>query len=174
MDKIQVSQDKLKIFLDANFFSKAAIAKKMGVSESIVGDCFNHLPNRHGKPLSFSKKNIVLLNQALQQIAEELKECNLECSNEESATKRFINDDPAVIEDLRTISKYIKLRALLFKLFEWGHKKCENNINLKDPNPHVHIGKEEAQLLSTTILSIATTLANWEVVADDDSSSSSN
>lgn len=170
MSKNKVSQDQLKIFLDANCFSKAAIAKKMGVSESIVGDCFNHLKNRHGKPLSFSSKNIELLNQALQQIAEELNGCKLNPSGEEYVTKRFINDDPAVIEDLRTISKYIKLRALLYKLLEWGHKKSENNINLKDPNPYVHIGKEEAERLSTTILSIATTLANWEVVADDDNS----
>ena len=170
MDKIKVSQDELRTYLEGQHFINAALAKKMGVSEGIVSGCFNHKPNRHGKPLSFSRANIELLNQALQQIAEELSGCKLKPSDDESASKRFINDDPAVIESLRKISEYIRLNWLTWNVLGWNQKKCLNNISLNGHNPHVHIGKEEAERLSTTILSIATTLANWEVVADDDSS----
>ena len=168
MDKIKVSQDELKTFLEAHHFVRVAIAKKMGVSESIVGNCFEHVPSRHGKPLSFSKKNIELMNIALQQIAEELSASKLKCSNEEEAsTKRFINDDPAIIGSLRKISEYIKLRGLTAKVLGWGARKCESNINLKAANPRVHLKKEEIELINNEILTVAGTLANWEVVADE-------
>lgn len=171
MDKIKVSQDELKTFLESHDFVRVAIAKKMGVSESIVGDCFNHLKNRHGKPMSFTKRNIELMNTALQQIAEELSTCKLKCSNEEAATRRFINDDPAIIESLRRISEYIKLRGFTAKVLGWGTRKCETNINLKASTPRVHLKKEEIELINTEILAIASTLAGWEVVADKDSDS---
>ena len=167
MDKIKVSQDELKMFIEAHHFVRVAIAKKMGVSESIVGNCFEHVPSRHGKPLSFSKKNIELMNNALQQIAEELSASKLKCSNEEEAvTKRFINDDPAIIDSLRKISEYIKLRGLTAKVLGWGARKCESNINLKESNPRVHLKKEEIELINNEIMTVAGTLANWEVVAD--------
>lgn len=167
MDKIKVSQDELKRFLEAHHFVRVAIAKKMGVSESIVGNCFEHVLSRHGKPLSFSKKNIELMNFALQQIAEELSASKLKCSNEEeAATKRFINDDPAIIGSLRKISEYIKLRGLTAKVLGWGTRKCESNINLKESNPRVHLKKEEIELINNEIMTVAGTLANWEVVAD--------
>ena len=166
MDKIKVSQDELKRFLEAHHFVRVAIAKKMGVSESIVGDSFNHMINRHGKPMSFTKKNIELLNTALQQIAKELSMSKLKCSDDGS-TRRFINDDPAIIESLRKISEYIKLRGLTAKVLEWGTRKCESNINLKESNPRVHLKKEEIELINNEILTVAGTLANWEVVADE-------
>ena len=172
MDNIKVSQDELRTFLEGHHFINAAIAKKMGVSEGIVSGCFNHKPNRHGKPLSFSSKNIELLNQALHQIAEELSRCKLKPSNEETASNPFINDDPAVIESLRRIGEYIRLNWLTWNVLGWNQKKCLNNISLNGPKPHVHISKENAERISTTILSIATTLANWEVLADEGSSSS--
>lgn len=172
MDKIKVSQDELKTFLEAHDFVRVAIAKKMGVSESMVGNCFTHALNRHGKPMSFTKRNIGLLNQALQQIAEELSTCKLKCSNEEAATRRFINDDPAIIESLSRISEYIKLRGFTYKVLGWTSRRtCENNINLKEPNPRVHLKKEEIELINTEILAIASTLAGWEVVVDKDSDS---
>lgn len=168
MDKIKVSQDELKRFIEAHHFVRVALAKKMGVSESIVGDSFNHMINRHGKPMSFTKKNIELLNIALQQIAEELSASKLKCSNEEeAATRRFINDDPAIIDSLRKISEYIKLRGLTAKVLGWGTRKCESNINLKEANPRVHLKKEEIELINNEILTVAGTLANWEVVADE-------
>lgn len=173
MCKIKVSQDELRTFLEGNHFINAALAKKMGVSEGIVANSFHHALNRHGKPLSFSKKNIKLLNQAMQQISEELKCCKLKVSNEDFVSKRFINNDPAVIESLRKISEYIKLRGFTNKVLGWNQRKCEINIKLKAPNPHVHISKEDAGRISTTIMSIAATLAQWEVVADEGSSSSS-
>lgn len=166
MDKIKVSQDELKRFLEAHHFVRVAFAKKMGVSESIVGNSFNHAINRHGKPMSFTKKNIELLNIALQQIAEELSACKLKCSNEEAATRRFINDDTAIIDSLRKISEYIKLRGLTAKVLGWGTRKCESNINLKESNPRVHLKKEEIELINNEILTVAGTLANWEVIAD--------
>ena len=165
MDKIKVSQDELKRFLDAHHFVKVALAKKMGVSESIVGDSFNHMINRHGKPMSFTKKNIELLNMALHQIAEELSASKLKCSDDGS-TRRFVNDDPAIIESLRKISQYIKLRGMTYNVLEWGARKCESNINLKESNPRVHLKKEEIELINNEILTVAGTLAKWELVAD--------
>ncbi|MBO5625851.1 MAG: hypothetical protein J5953_08685 [Prevotella sp.] len=174
MDKIKVSQDELKGFLEAHDFIRVAIANKMGVSESMVGNCFSHSLNRHGKPMSFTRRNIELLNHALQQISEELSNCKLKCSNEEEqASRRFINDDPAIIEGLRKISEYIKLRGLTAKVLGWGKRKCENNIKLKEANPHVHIKKDEIERLNIEVMSIASTLAGWEVVADEDNSASS-
>lgn len=168
MDKIEVTQDQLKYYLEEHHFIRAALAKKMGVSESIVGDCFNHLLNRHGKPLSFTKKNVELLNQALQQISEELSRCKLKCSNEEEqASRRFINDDPAIIDGLRKISEYIKLRGLTAKVLGWNNRKCESNINLKESRLHVHIKREEIERINIEIMAIAGTLATWEVVADE-------
>ena len=168
MDKIKVSQDELKGFLEAHDFIRVAIANKMGVSESMVGNCFSHSLNRHGKPMSFTRRNIELLNHALQQISEELSSCKLKCSNEEEqASRRFINDDPAIIDSLRKISEYIKLRGLTKKVLEWDKRKCENNIKLKEANPHVHIKKDEIERLNIEVMSIASTLAGWEVVVDE-------
>lgn len=170
MDKITVSQEYLKTFLKDHHFINAALAKKMGVSEGIVSGCFNRKPNRHGKPLSFSRKNIELLNQALQQIAEDLRGCKLEASDEESATKRFINDDPAVIESLRRIGEYIRLQGLTNKVLGWNAKRCLNNISVNGSKPHVHISKEDAMRISVEIMSIAVTLAGYEVVPDGEES----
>ena len=169
MDKIKVSQDVLRTYLEEHHFINAALAKKMGVSEGIVSACFNHKLNRHGKPLSFSRKNIELLNQALQQIAEDLSGCKLKASDEDSDSKRFINDDPAVMESLRRIGEYIRLKGLTDKVLGWKYKKCLNNISLNGPKPHVHISKEDAMRLSTAIMAMASTLAGWEVVSNDDS-----
>lgn len=166
MDKITVSQEYLKTFLKDHHFINAALAKKMGVSEDIVSGCFNHKPNHHGKPLSFSRKNIELLNQALQQIADDLSGCKLEASDDEFATKSFINDDPAVIESLRRIGEYIRLRGLTNKVLGWNAKRCLNNISVNGPKPHVHISKEDAMRISVEIMSIAVTLAGYEVVFD--------
>ena len=170
MNKIPVSQDELKTFLKDHHFINAALAKKMGVSEGIVSGCFNRKPNRHGKPLSFSRKNIELLNQALQQIAEDLSGCKLMASDEEFATKRFINDDPAVIESLRRIGEYVRLNGLTSKVLGWNNKRCLNNISVNGPKPHVHISKEDAMRISTEIMSIAVTLAGYEVVPDGEQS----
>lgn len=166
MDKITVSQEYLKTFLKDHHFINAALAKKMGVSEGIVSGCFNRKLNRHGKPLSFSRKNIELLNQALQQIADDLSGCKLEASDDGFATKRFINDDPAVIESLRRIGEYIKLNWLTSKVLGWNNKKCINNIRLNGQKPYVHISKEDAVRISTEIMAIASTLAGWKVVHD--------
>lgn len=171
MDKIKVSQDDFKTFWEGHHFINAALARKMGVSEGIVSGCFQHKPNRHGKPLSFSRKNIELLNQALQQIAEELSGCKLKPSTEEAATKRFINDDPAVMESLRTIGEYIRLNRLTHQVLGWGQKKCLNNISLNGPKPHVHISNEDAGRIRTAVMAIAGTLAQWKVIPDSGSSS---
>lgn len=170
MNKITVTQDHLKTFLGDHHFINAALAKKMGVSEGIVSGCFNRKLNRHGKPLSFSRKNIELLNQALRQIAEDLSGCKLEASDEEFATKRFINDDPAVMESLRRIGEYIRLQGLTNKVLGWNTKKCLNNISVNGPKPHVHISKEDSMRITTEIMSIAGTLAGWEVVPDGEES----
>ena len=171
MNKIKVSQEQLKIFFEGCHFVNAALAKKMGVSEGIVSDCFNHKLNRHGKPLTFSKANIERMNTALKQIAEELSDSKLTYADDgEATTKRFINDDPAVIDSLCKISEYIKLNWLTWKALGWNQKKCLNNINLSASNPHVHISRGDIDRINAELLSIAATLSSWEVVADDEGS----
>lgn len=165
MEKIEVTQDELKTFFDKHCFILSAIADKMGVTDGIVGNCFSRTLNRHGKPLSFSKKNIELMNMALQQISEELSMSKLKCSDDGS-TRRFINDDPSIIESLRKISQYIKLRGMTYNVLGWGSRKCESNIKLKGPNPHVHLKKEEIELINNEILTVAGSLAKWELVGD--------
>ena len=56
MDKVKVSQDILYGFLKEHNVTKVVIAQRMGVSESIVGGCFRHALNRHGKPLRISRQ----------------------------------------------------------------------------------------------------------------------
>ena len=167
MEKIKVSQDELRIFLRGCHFINAALARKMGVTEGIVSGCFHHKLNRHGKPLSFSKKNIELMNVALQQISKDLIECKLKfAKDEDSSSKRFIDDSPAVVESMRKISEYIKLSGLTNKALGWDKRKCDYNINLKANNPRVHLSKEDADRINAELLAVAGALSSYEVVGD--------
>ena len=71
--KIKVSPDTLYQYLIEHNFTFSMLSKYMGVSNGNVYNSFQHVLNRHGKPMKLSSVNLERLNAVLPQIADDLR-----------------------------------------------------------------------------------------------------
>ena len=168
--KIQVSQDTLRNYLKEHNITFSILAERMGVSVGIVSGCFNHKPNRLGKPLKFSAVNLERLNAALPQIADELKGCILTFGSDQTySNPRGVDYDPALIEHIkRGISKYFKLNTFCERVLGWKVGKKESVLCQPASKAYGHITKEDVDRLNAELLSVAGVLSSYEVVPDSD------
>lgn len=168
MDKVKVSQDVLYKFLQEHNITTVMISKKMGVSETIVGGCFRHAMNRHGKPLSFSKANIVKLNEALAVIASELRGCVITFGSSEAFTnKRGKTYDPCTVQAIRRLGEYFNLTALTARLLDWKNTRCNMVLGPKSSRIHGNVTEEDVNRINAELLAVAGVLGSYEVVADE-------
>lgn len=169
--KIKVSQDWLYKFLKEHHFVMAVLSRRMGVSDAIVRGCFHHNKNRLGKPMSFSAKNIVLLNAALQQIAGELSQCLLTFGSDQTFTnQRGTTYDPACVAGMKRINEYFKLNGLTQDVLGWNVVKCRTTLFIEKSPVYGNITKEDADRVNAELLSVAGVLSSYEVVTDEGSS----
>jgi hypothetical protein len=171
MEKIKVSQDFLYEYLKEHNFVLANLCKFMGVSESIVSACFRHDINRHGKPLSFSKANIVKLNDALPLVANEIRCCMLTFGTGETRPgQKGKVYDPALVVSIRDgVGKYFKLRPMLYRLLGWNVAKCRTTLSIEKSPVYGNVTREDADRINVELLAVAGVLSNYEVVNNIDS-----
>lgn len=168
MSKIKVSQDALYQYLQEHNITKVIIARKMGVSESIVGGCFRHALNRHGKPLKFSAANIVRLNDAIHQIASELRECIIPFGSEQAFVNRNGKTyDPAALKTISRVGGYFVMNMLTERLLGWKKTRCGMVLSVKSSGIYGHVSQDDVNRLNAELLSVAGVLGSYEVVPDD-------
>ena len=144
------------------------ISKKMGVSETIVGGCFRHALNRHGKPLIFSQANIVRLNAAIQQIAVELRQSVITFGSDETFTNsRGKTYDPGTVPTIRRLGEFFNLTALTYRLLGWKNNRKNMVLGSKSSPVHGNVTKEDVDRINAELLSVAGVLSSYEVVADE-------
>lgn len=169
MDKVKVSQDILYGFLKEHNVTKVVIAQRMGVSESIVGGCFRHALNRHGKPLSFSANNIVKLNEALQMIASELRQCVITFGSDDLKTNKHGSTYvPSALEGFRKLGTYFNVTKLTNRVLGWNESKRVMILSCKSSITKGNITADDVNRINAEILSVAGVLDCYEVVADGD------
>lgn len=168
MDKIKVSQDVLYKFLQERNITNVVIAQRMGVSESIVGGSFRHALNRHGKPLSFSEKNIVKLNEALQMIANELRQCVITFGSDDTNTnKRGSTYVPCALEGFHKLDTYFNVTKLTKRVLGWDKSKRDMILSCKSSVTKGNITVDDVNRINAELLAVAGVLGSYEVVADE-------
>lgn len=167
-ERTTISQDFLYKFLQEHNMTTVMISKKMGVSETIVGGCFRHAMNRHGKPLSFSKANIVRLNAAIQQIAVELRQCVITFGSSETFTNsRGKTYDPATVPAIQRLGEFFNLTALTARLLGWKNTRRNMVLGPKSSPVYGNVTREDTDRINAELLSVAGVLSSYEVVADE-------
>ena len=166
--KTTISPDFLYKFLGEHDMTTVMISKKMGVSETIVGGCFRHALNRHGKPLIFSQANIVRLNAAIQQIAVELRQSVITFGSDETFTNsRGKTYDPGTVPTIRRLGEFFNLTALTDRLLGWKNNRKNMVLGSKSSPVHGNVTKEDVDRINAELLSVAGVLSSYEVVADE-------
>ncbi len=174
MEKVRISQDTLYQFLLEHGIKLVRLAELMGMSCSSLTSCFKHQLIKRGTPRSFTPKAIVKLNEALPQIAENLRSSFLVFGSEQVFTnQRGKTYDPALIEPMKKIGGYMNLTALVQRVLGWNQDKKENTLVTPSSKNYGCISKQDADRINAELLSVAGMLSSYEVVADEGSSSES-
>lgn len=167
--KTKISQDFLYKFLQEHNMTTVMMSKKMGVSETIVGGCFRHALNRHGKPLSFSKANIVRLNDAIEQIASELRGCVITFGSEETFTNsRGKTYDPGTVPAVRRLEEYFNMTALTARLLGWKNTRRNMVLGPRSSAVYGNITQEDVDRLNAELLAVAGVLSSCQIVATEE------
>lgn len=168
MDKINITQDFLFKFWQEHNLTVTMLANKMGVSEGIVRGSFRHTLNRHGKPLQFSKANIEKLNAALQQIANELRDCVITFGGDKTYTNmRKITYDPGVLPAIHRLDEYFNITGLAERVMGWNKNKRNTVLSVKSSPVYGNITQEDVNRINMELLSIAGVLSSYKVVEED-------
>lgn len=166
--KVQVSSDVLYQYLQEHNFIISLLSKRMGVSNGIVCNSFQHVLNRLGKPMKFSAANLEKLNAALQQLADELKQITIAFGSDQVFTNSWGNTyDPATREAVLNVGNYFKITPFLMRVLGW--KKGKRDMILVSRNSPVfgQVSRDDVNRINMELLSVAGVLSSYEVVPDD-------
>ena len=172
--KIQVTQDTLYEYMQAHDLKTARLAELIGKSPEMVISSFKHHNDKYGKPRSFTADHIASINQALPVIASELQARLLTFGSDQTFTnRRGATYDPALVEKIKEIGRYINITALVERLLGWN--KGKKSAVLVQTTSKVYGAVSEADMITINneILSIIGVLSSYELIADEESSSSS-
>lgn len=175
IQKAKVTQDFLYEYLTGHSVNLNRLNELMGVSNGILMGCFRHNPNRLGKPMSFSQKNIVRLNAALDTLAAQIKQCIITFGSDQTRTNnRGTTYDPAAAAAIvERLSPYFKLTTFTNRVLGWNAKKKDTVLSNPSSKVYGNITSDDVARINAELLAIAGMLGGIEVVADEGSSSSS-
>ena len=165
----QVTQDTLYEYLQAHDVKMSRLADLIGVVPEVVLSCFKHHKDWHGHPRKFNAGHIEAINKALPMIASELQARLLQFGSDRTYTNKWGSTyDPALVEPLKELGKYLNLAGLLTRLLGWSSGK--KGAVLSRPNGKMYgcISQKDATIINTEILSIVGVLNNYELIKDSD------
>lgn len=166
--KVQVSSDTLYQYLLEHNFTISLLGKRMGVSNGIVCNSFQHVLNRLGKPMKFSNANIERINAVLPQIADELRLSVLTFGSERVyASSRGTIYDPGLIPEVKRLTKYFKLNNFCKRVLGWNVGKKESVLCQPTSGAYGHITQDDVNRINMELLSVAGVLSSYEVAPDD-------
>jgi hypothetical protein len=174
MEKAIVTQDFLYEYLTQHNFTITMVAKRMGVSEGIVRSCFRHNLNRHGNPLSFSAVNVRKLNDALEVIANELRESVITFGSAQAFTnQRGTTYDPGTLPALQHLGEYFNMKGLTERVLGWNKTKKDITLSVKSSPMYGKVSADDVARLNAEVLAVSGMLGGIEVEMPDQGSSSS-
>lgn len=163
--KVQVTSDTLYQYLLEHNFTISLLSKYMGVSNGIVCNSFQHVPNRLGKPMKFSAANLEKLNAVLPQIADDLRRATITFGSDQTFTNSWGKTyDPAAREAVLAVGNYFKITPLLLRILGW--KKGKRDMILVSTKSPVYgqVSQEDVNRINAELLSVAGVLSSYEVV----------
>lgn len=176
MDKIKVTQDTLYEYILAHNIKLSRLAELMGLKKpEVVMSCFKHHKDRHGRPRKFNADHIAAINQALPVIAGELQARLLTFGSAQAYTNKWGNTyDPALIDQLNDLGKYLNITALVMRLLGWTKGKKSAVFCQPSSKAYGTISEADMIAINNEILSIIGVLTSYEVIINSDKEESSN
>lgn len=166
--KEKVTQDELYKFLLKHDVKLSRLADMIGVVPEVVLSCFKHHNDWHGRPRKFNAEHIALLNDALQQLAEKLMDCRLEFGSASVYTNKNGNTyDPALIDPIKRIGKYLNITGMLQRVLGWSPSKKSNVLSRSSGKMAGHISMDDVVAINAELQSIANVLSGYEIVLEE-------
>ena len=171
-ENIKTRADFLYEYLTQHSFTITMIAKRMGASEGIVRSCFRHNLNRHGRPLSFSAVNVQKLNEALEVIANELRESVITFGSPQAFTnQRGTTYDPGTLPALQHLSEYFNMKGLTERVLGWSKTKKDITLSVKSSPMYGKVSADDVARINAEVLAVAGMLGGIAVEMPESSSS---
>ena len=168
IQKEKWTQDELYDFLTSNDVTISRLSDLMGMTVGMVASNFKHHLTRHGKPRSFNYQQTVKLNEALQQLAKNMRQSMLRYAGTEQKKGNLGKVYyPALREQMKDgVGQYFNLVSLTFRVLGWNRTKKRNVLESNKENSKVSgcITAQEAELINKEILAVAGMLESHEIV----------
>lgn len=168
MNKKTVTQD----FLNENIIKPyglnvTTLAELMGMSATMVSGCLKHQKDATGKPRNFPQKSLPRLNAALEQLADQLSQVQIQFGSDQTYTNnRGRECDPATVEPIMALHKYFKLTKFLSTAVGWTENKKSIVLHTPSSKGYACVSAEDVKGINAAITQVAILLAGIEVVAD--------
>ena len=171
--KINVTQDVAYQYLVEHNVNLSGIAREMGANPTLVAGCFKRNVDRNGKPRHFTEATRPRLNKALEAFAGKLRQSVVAFGSKETYTnKRNKTYDPGAMPAIKQLSQFFNLTAFLLRVLGWTERKKNTVFSFPAANCYGCISREDVNRINTEILQVAGVLSSYEIVADEDDSSS--
>lgn len=167
LQRMKMSQDKIYEFLTAHDVKVSRIAELMGKTPQAIISCFRHHNNAHGYPRRFSVENIRQLNDALAEIARELRGCMLEFDTSVEPNSRGVKYDKGLIDPINHLGKLLNMTSMLERLLGWTKNKKLAVFSTPSSKIYGHISENDATIINIEVNAIAGVLESVEVVPDE-------
>lgn len=168
IQKEKWTQDELYDFLTSNDVTITRLSDLMGMTIGMVASNFKHHLTRHGKPRSFNYQQTVKLNEALQQLAKNMRQCMLRYAGTEQKKGNLGKVYyPALRQQMNDgVGQYFNLVSLTQRVLGWNRTKKRNVLESSKENSKVSgcITAQEAELINKEILAVAGMLESHEIV----------
>lgn len=173
MEKVKVTQDTLYEYILAHDVKMTRLAEMIHRAPEVVMSCFKHHNDWHGRPRRFNAEHIALINEALPRLADELRQRLLKFGSDQTYTNKWGNTyDPALVEPMKDLGKYLNIMSLTERLLGWSKGKKTAVISRPLSKIYGNISKADVVAINNEILAVAGVLSSYEVVAEKVSSSS--
>lgn len=167
MNKLQVTQDALYQFIVEHNINISGLAREMGANPTLVGGCFKHTPDRHGKPRHFTANTLPKLNAALESFADKIRHSMIVFGSSQTYTNRLgATYDPGTMPAVKKLSNYFNLTAFIVRILGWNENK--KNLTLSSPTARQYgcISQDDVNRINAELLAVAGVLSNYEIILD--------
>lgn len=171
--KLQITQDVLYQYLLEHNVNLSGLAREMGANATMVGGCFKHTPDRHGKPRRFTPDTLPQLNEGLQRMAQHIRESLVGWGSDQMFTnKRGVTYDPGTMPQIKQLSAWFNLTLLLIRVLGWTESK--KNVTFSAPTAGIYgcISQDDVNRINAELLAVSGVLSGYEVVMPEESGSS--
>ena len=167
MEKKKVSQDFLYQFILERGVNVSVLADLMGMSATMVNGCFRHNKDKDGNARNFPERTLPKLNAALVAFAEELNNRKIRFGSDKVyASSRGTTYDPAVVDEVKNLLPYLKIKQFLHHSLGWSIPKTRAVIHSPTSKGYGLVTESDVNAINAAITEIVIVLDSIEVVPD--------